>query len=318
MKPLVFLISGEEPFLRRKALAGLLEKHGNLRRVTLVASEIKPERLVSEISSFDLFSRGGKLLVVHEAERLKVDIEAFDRVDGSGDTVVILLFDKKPDWRKKPFNSMRKKFNVVDCDRIPAYKREFVDAVRDIARSRSLTISAETVDLLVSVVGTELFSVDSAFRKMAYVKEPGSEVTKADVSSMCSDGVEHALFDINDAVGERNAEKSASMLQALVRDNGPGVCVALAASLFRFLERLATVRYLKSRKVPKDKIVEAVGLPPFVVGKISGMASRWTMNELVHLMVELSRVERQIRSGRGSGDFLLEATLWTALGRSRA
>jgi DNA polymerase III delta subunit len=125
-----------------------------------------------------------------------------------------------------------------------------------------------------------------------------SRLTIEEVLSAVGDGAEGAVFTFIDDVFSRDVQRAFEQLMRLKEDRQQSP-IAIIGLLARQLRALV---YLKSNETPP-------GIPPFLLGKLGGLARGFTWKQLFEWHSALRDADRRCKSSRAEPWLVFEALL---------
>ncbi len=166
--------------------------------------------------------------------------------------------------------------------------------IRRRAQEKGGSLSRESVEMLASLLGTDLRSLDLEIEKLLLYAD-GRQVTSDDVNFLVSRGREADIFDLVDCVGRRQTDRALKLLHQMLDDRAPPLYIlAMLARQIRILIQLAE---LEEQGLPEAQMVSRLKLHPYVVSK--GLAQRRNFNlaQLERAHDRLVRADWSIKAG---------------------
>lgn len=185
--------------------------------------------------------------------------------------------------------------------------RQAVERVADMAKDEGLKFERGAAEAFVARVGTDTRSLMSELAKLRdYVGPVQSTLTAADIAEVTSTGigVEPAVWDVTDALGERNAAKAIAAARRFETEDGFAVLMAtVCEKLFRQLAALKDAE----RAGRLDEA--AKGMNAFVLRKNRAFLAKWTLTELRVAWRRFMALREKCVSTGGSADALVIAEI---------
>jgi DNA polymerase-3 subunit delta len=148
---------------------------------------------------------------------------------------------------------------------------------------------------LIDVIGGDLARLSLASTQLSlYVGDGTVEVEHVD--DLVADTRERSVFELTDALGACDLERSLAAVGALCdqRQSGIGVVVMLA----RFVRQLQLCQEGLRQRKSQGELASMVGVPPFVVSKLSDQAKRFSPKRLPTVLTRLADADRRLK-GQG-------------------
>ena len=207
-------------------------------------------------------------------------------------STVIVAIASKIDKRMKLYAQLSKKgwLHVLDAP------RQVAPWVRAEAQARGVKLDANAVNRLVDAVGGDLSRLAMAVEQLGLFVS-GSEgdraVTADDVDELIADTRERSVFELTDAIGSADRGRALVAVASLCdqRESAVGVIVMLA----RHIRQLSVLHTLKQTNVPRPQWAQAIGVPPFVVDKLTAQARSYSPEALALATQRLATVDRALK-----------------------
>lgn len=156
-------------------------------------------------------------------------------------------------------------------------------------------IEPEAAVRLAQVIGSDLRLMDQEIRKLVTYVGAGRPVTVADVSRLVPYVQQVVVFDLVDALGQRDGEAAASTLHQLL-DEGESP-LGILGMINRHFRDLIQVKELSQRGENASSIISALGLNPFRGQKLFQQATHFTLVQLEQIYRYLLETDLCIKGG---------------------
>lgn len=164
---------------------------------------------------------------------------------------ILLLTTENIDKRKKLFNQIKTYGEIVDCSVTPGSSRNAVreqkEIVQEMVRSTltqfNKTIEPRALELLFERVGFHPVGVVMEVEKLVLFIEERQKISVSDIELMVARTREDAIFQLTEALGNKNRQQSLTILNHLTRD---GVhSLAILATIRNYFRKLLIFRSLQ-------------------------------------------------------------------------
>ena len=258
--------------------------------------EAKAAALATACRTVPMFAER-RLVVVREASKILADAWAAvaEYLDAPHESTCLLVDwgEKKPDGRLRWVKAAARHGVTAECRQL--YDRDVADFVAFAVRSRQRSIDADAAAYLGEVVGTDLHALDDAVERVSLYAGDRQRIGLEDVESCVADTRAHEVWDLTDAVGTRDLPRALRIL-ARVREQG-AAAQQLLAMLHRTVRQLWQAREVMAGGASRDALAQALGLPPFVAGKVAEAARRFDTATLASAIRGLAAAEVETRTG---------------------
>jgi DNA polymerase III subunit delta len=214
--------------------------------------------------------------------------ELVSYIDDPSPTTVLVAVTSKLDKRVK-FYAAAKKRGVLHELEPPRYVSGWI---RDEARARGVRLEADAGKRLADVIGKDLARLALSIEQLG-LYAGGRPVTTDDVDDLVAETRERTVFELTDAIGERNLPRAMGAVAALgeQRQSAIGVVVMLA----RYVRQLGLCQEGMAQRMNKGQLARHCGVPPFVVDKLQVQARRYPPQAVPVALDRLAEVDRQLK-----------------------
>jgi len=259
-----------------------------------------------------------RLVILNHLEHLRLGKEIVsDIVELLGllpDTTALVFTDKLEKTGEKAIAAFQGRspwLKWVDTHPQSGYARlflrregaQFVTWMRTYCKERGGDIEIPAAQLLASLVADNAQLATLELDKlMAYTSnERGIQV--ADVEQLTPYNGESDIFDMVDAIGNRQGQIASKHLHRLLEDQDPMFVFLMIARQFRLI--LQVREALDAGENP----AQAVKMHPFVLRKISQQATHFALEDIERVMHHLHEIDIAVKTGQG----YLETSLYSLM-----
>ncbi len=321
----VYLFHGPEEYLRRLAVEKLREvlldaenQEFNLTRLDGEKAALK--EIISAAETAPFFSRR-RLLIIDRPTFFRTregaagqEEEGSDikgkksggKTSGEEETLINYIASPMPstcvifntpnqvDKRKRIFKTVEKHGKVVEFAPLkPADIRKWLDKQ---ARLVGKNLEPAAADTLLARVGQNLTALHTEINKLIDHAGQSAVIKLEDVKLLTAVPLEENIFNVVDAMGEKNAVKAVSGIQnLLLTRQPPQYILSMVARQFRMLLQ---VKEALSRGCSFGDLTAATGIHPFVVKKLHQQCKGFDINLLTRALNSLHEIDEGVKTGR--------------------
>ncbi len=172
-----------------------------------------------------------------------------------------------------------------------------------IARARNeyaQAIAPAAASAIASIVNQDLLRAENELHKLVCYVDGERPIDERDVAALCPYVPEADIFKLVDALAQGHGEQALRLVHQSLHDDprDPGFRLfAMFVRQFRLL--LMTRDHLDSGGGGgRDAVAAALGLHPFVAGKLSAQAKRFDIRQLEAILIRLQRYDQDMKTGR--------------------
>jgi DNA polymerase-3 subunit delta len=213
-------------------------------------------------------------------------------LDQPSPTTVLLLAGTKPDLRRKAFASLRKKGLAFAFDELRDH--QLPDWIVRRAGKRGGTIDAETAKLLAAYIGSSLRDIDNELDKLFLFIGERTVITQNDVAAVVGFSREYNVFELQNAIGRRDARRSVEILERMLEANEP--VPLIISSLTNYFAKLWLIGDQIRRGTKNAEVAALAKIPPYYLKDYLETLERYTPDEIEGSFHQLALADQQFKS----------------------
>ncbi|MBO8126158.1 MAG: DNA polymerase III subunit delta [Firmicutes bacterium] len=295
-----YLIVSEQSLLLEQAIqtviaAWLGKDYDQLQIINLNSSELTPDYFLSNVLTFGIFAQR-RLALLRAADELNGDAlntvaEAIDQIPE--ETLLLCTVEGKKPPKGKLTTAIKKAGVILELPQLRG--ADLYQWTREEAAGLGLTLSPEVEAELVATFGGNLFQLQSELLKLAtFVGEEKRQVEIKDLKEVMGRSSLHSIFDLTDALGQKNLVKARAELNQLLRSGENPMYV-----LTMLQWHLANLWQCKSTAGANPQQVAAVlGIHPYVASKSLKQAANFDLEELSRAYLLAVETEYRLKTGK--------------------
>jgi len=224
-----------------------------------------------------------------------------DYISTVPDSTVIVLTESRVAGNNPLFKEMAKKAEVKSFPLLSdAQLRKWIQTrVADEGGS----ISPKAVDLLVKLVGSNLWILSSEINKLVLFTS-GRGIEEEDIKAVVSHTQQASVFAMVDAIVAFKADLAEQLLEQLLQRGAAPVYLLFMLS--RQVQMIVRARELKKQGCPEMEIQSRLGLPSeFALRKTLEQASRYSLARLKDVYHHLLEADLFIKTGKYGAELTL-------------
>jgi DNA polymerase-3 subunit delta len=329
----VYLIAGEEPFLREQAVRMLRTRcvdpaTADFNVDTFSAGEARVEQILGAARMAPMMAER-RFLMVRGLERWegragpegadpKKDKESpLDLLAAYAERPVpstcLVLLAGKLDSRRRLAAAAKKQGFLVSCE--PLDRRALKGWIERAFKERGHPVEGGVPEFLAEIAGPELGHVADAVERLCLYAGLGGKVTSATVSEVVVRVREVEVWGLSTAVGDRDGARALGILdQVYAPYEGIRLVGLLASSVRKLLAFSLAVR----SGVAPEEAAKIAGVPPFKLREVVAQARAVPPAELERWMLLLAEADGTLKSSRRPERSVLDGLILDMVGAGRS
>jgi DNA polymerase-3 subunit delta len=319
---LVYLFYGPEDFLIQEEIQRLLDLTLSLRERSLNlhlfrGDEHSGQEIVQTAWTIPMFARY-RFVLVREADRVDEEkIEALVKYiqSPSPTTCLVLSAEGLGPW-KKHRAQIEKVGEVVECTRLRG--KGLVTWLKNRIAGKGKTLSEDSADYLVEVVGDHLAHLENALEKVCLSVGEKRRIELSDIEGTLSDVKVSTVFDLTDAIGRQDVDKALQTLGKVldsktvlfkkdedaskVSDPVP-LLLSMMARQYRLIWK---VKDMSTRRQGAGEMAKELKMSQWMVRSLLDQSKKFSEPSLREGVLKCHRTDLAIKKGRGPRELLME------------
>lgn len=186
------------------------------------------------------------------------------------------------------FNGIIPLCEIVDCNRLEkSYLEGWV--VRK-AASQKISVSQKAASLLVEYCNRDMNSVYNELVKLMDYAE--GAIDESDVKELVSPQIEYKVFELSEAIAEKNADKAVELVNIMLAENNSSV--SLMGMLFNHFRRLLFV----SLNPKSDTLSSDLKVKEYAVKVALRQAAKFSPRRLKAVFDRLNSLDAGVKAGK--------------------
>lgn len=299
----VYLLYGEEDYLKKQykeRFSKAMLPDGDTMNYAYFEGKGVDVREVIDLAETLPFFAERRLLVFENTGFFKnAGAEMADYIKEMPETSYLIFIETEIDKRSKLFKAVKAHGRIVELKRQD--ETTLVRWIMGIVKKEGKQITEATVRHFLVKVGDDMGKIQRELEKLFCFCMERPEITVADVEEICTTQITNHIFDMVDAVANKQQKKALDYYYNLLTLKEPPMRILYL--LTRQFKLLLEVKELERLGYGQKDIASKSGLMPFLVGKYRAQAKSFKRRELRQIVEAGVQTEENVKTGR-MGDVL--------------
>lgn len=294
----VYLLYGEEAYLKKqykdKLRNAMISPDDTMNYAYYEGKGTNVKEVIDLAETLPFFSQR-RLIIMEDTGFFKnATPELADYIKEMPESTSMIFIESEVDKRGKLYKAVQSKGRVVELGR-----QDEATLLRWIAGSvkrEGKQIAESTIRHFLNKVGTDMENIQKELEKLFCYTMEESTITLADVDTICTQQITNQIFDMVNAVAEKQQRRALDFYYDLLALKEPPMKILFL--LARQFKLLMEVKALDKKGYARKEIASKTGLHPFVVGKYQEQAKVFSRKELRGIIEESVDIEESIKTGK--------------------
>lgn len=304
----VYLLYGEEDYLKQQYKNRLREGicGEDTMNVSVFQGKLNnPAEIISMADTLPFFA-DYRLLIIEESECFDIANEKLlEYLNKIPDTTVFVFVESKVDRKKKMFKRVKEIGYVCEMARqTPATLEKWV---LGLLNKEEKKIDRQALDYFFASTGNDMNLIANELEKLMCYTSGKEVVTIEDINAVCSVTNVAKIFDMVDAMGVKNRNKTMQLYYDMLEVKEPPMKILYM--LARQFEMILRVGDMKRQGINAKDIAKKTQMQPFVVNKVIRQSEYFSEKMLKTALNDCLDVEEDMKNGRLSDKMAVEMIL---------
>lgn len=306
IKPLYYIF-GDEDFLVEENIksikaSALTKGCESMNLYTGESKSLSADDMVAEAQTLPAFS-AMRVVIVKNADKLGKDKEAIFAEYAKDPSPTTALIFTAPTWKVTKtsalYKAIEKNGKILNCRSLKG--AELTKWITQNALKDGKNISSDASQRLAYITDGRLREVKKELEKIICFVGDKDTIDVEDVESAGMDVKEDNIFDLSDALGQKDLKEATRVLKKLA--NEPPVSVLSA--IIRQFRILLQIKSLVNKGVNSNSIAGTVRVSPYHVNSYMNRAKMFSLNELKLVFKKLLETDGALKSSSLPRDLIL-------------
>jgi DNA polymerase-3 subunit delta len=254
------------------------------------------------------FGASKKLVIVKSAYSFKTgQTEKFGSYFSSPSKYTCLVFvAEKMVFKGKLLTALKKAGQVVSFEK-PKKEGDIKRFISESFRQRGKKISSDALNFMADNVGNDLGIIDNEVEKAVLFCGDKNIVAVTDLEAVLTTGNRDTIFDLVEAVGKGNIQKSLLLLGTLLDSDKEQHPLKILSMISRQFRLISIAKESVDKGLSRSEVGKKLGLNyDFIINKIIEQARGWSAHGLARVLEEIFETDYRLKSSRIDGKILME------------
>jgi DNA polymerase-3 subunit delta len=292
-----YLLYGEEDYLKRqykeKLKKALVDETDSMNLTIFEGKGIQINDVIGMAETMPFFAEKRLVLLENSGFFKSGGEELADYLKNASPTANLVFVESEIDKRSRLFKSVKTAGRVVE---FPRQNEEILTTwILSRMKKEGKKITRPVLQQFLTAAGNDMEYMDKELEKLFCYTLDKEVIEEADVAAICAPPISNKIFDMVNAVAEKNQAKVLELYGDLLALKEPPMRILfLLARQFRIL---TAVKDLAEKGHGNKFIASQVSVPEFAVRRHLEQARRFSVERLMEAVADCVETEEAVKTG---------------------
>ncbi|MEZ5174273.1 MAG: DNA polymerase III subunit delta [Bacteroidia bacterium] len=233
-----------------------------------------------------------QVVILKEAQAMKdfKDLESYFNTPSPSTILAIGFKNGSPDGRMQATKILKSRHEMVECEQLP--EGQIPLWITDFLKKAELGIEDRAAMLFAEFTGKDLSRIEMECEKLILNFTKGHIITAADLERFIGLNKEYSIFDLNEALSQRNVFKANSIAKHFAANEKAFPVQAVIALIYGHFSKALALQYLQSKG--ENRGGAKIGLySEFMLKPVQRTASSYAPAKIIHIIHHLRKADLQ-------------------------
>ncbi len=293
-----YLIYGDEVYLRNqnrdKLKKALVPEGDTMNYQFYEGKDINPGEIIDMAETLPFFADRRTIIIQNSGLFKSGCPELAEYIKKPSETAYFVFVESDVDKRKDMFKAVQKIGLDLNCE---TQTEDILKRwVAGLFAKEGKTISPRAQAVFIDRVGTDMANISNEVEKLICYCMDKNEVTEQDIDEVCANWLTNRIFDMTDAIVEKNQKRAIDLYYDLLAlKEPPQKIMGLISSQFNLMLQ---VKEMSESRTDLATIMSVIKRPKFVANKYINWTRRYTMQEIKDTLEMCLNNDLAIKTGK--------------------
>ena len=288
----IYLLCGEEGYLKKQYKERFVKAmlpEGDTMNYAYYEGKSTDVKEVIDLAETMPFFAERRLIVFENTGFFKsAGSELADYIKDMPETTYFIFVENEVDKRSRLYKAVKAKGHIVELStQDEGTLKRWIQGIKQMSDSAILYFLGK--------VGTDMENNRKELEKLICYALDRDTITKEDVDAVCVTQITNHIFDMVNAVADKDQRRALDLYYDLIALKEPPMRILFL--MIRQYRILFQVKALIKQGYGRKEIASKAGLHPFAAGKYMEQAKRFRMQELRAVMEDGAEIEQRVKTG---------------------
>lgn len=293
----VYLLYGEEAYLKKqykeKLVHALVKEDDTMNFSSYEGKGIHSGTLIDLAETLPFFAERRLILLENSGVFKNANEELAAYMKEIAPTACFVFVEEEVDKRGKMYKSVKSHGRVVEFKR--QSEKILTQWILGRLKKEGKKITQATLQQFLYAVGNDMAYIEKELEKLLCYCLDQEVIEAADVAAVCVEQTSSKIFDMVNAVAEKQQQKALDLYYDLLSLREPPMRILFLIA--RQFQILLQIKELNGKGHDGKFIASKAGVPEFALKRNQGQAKSFTIKQLQEAVLDCVQMEEAVKTG---------------------
>lgn len=293
----IYLLYGEEGYLKKqykeRFVKAMLPEGDTMNYACYEGKSTDVKEVIDLAETMPFFAERRLIVFENTGFFKSAGSELADYIKDMPGTTYFIFVENEVDKRSRLYKAVKAKGHIVELS--TQDEGTLKRWIQGIVRGEKKQMSDSAILYFLGKVGTDMENIRKELEKLICYALDRDTITKEDVDAVCVTQITNHIFDMVNAVADKNQRRALDLYYDLIALKEPPMRILFL--MIRQYRILFQVKALLKQGYGRKEIASKAGLHPFAAGKYMEQAKRFRMRDLREVMEDGAEIEQRVKTG---------------------
>ena len=293
----IYLLYGEEAYLKKqykeRFIRAMLPEGDTMNYAYYEGKNTDIKEVIDLAETLPFFAERRLIVFENTGFFKSAGADLADYIGDMPDTTYFIFIESEVDKRSRLYKAVKAKGHIVELG--VQDENTLRRWVQGLVKKEHKTMEPGDIVYFLNKVGTDMENITKELEKLVCYAMDRDALTREDIDAVCVTQITSHIFEMVNAVAEKNQRKALDLYYELLALKEPPMRILFL--LTREYRILFHVKALLKQGYGRREIASKAGLHPFAAGRYMDQAKRFHTRELRAAIEEGADIEQRVKTG---------------------
>ena len=293
----IYLLYGEEAYLKKqykeRFIKAMLPEGDTMNYAYYEGKNTDIKEVIDLAETLPFFAERRLIVFENTGFFKSAGADLADYIGDMPDTTYFIFIESEVDKRSRLYKAVKAKGHSVELG--VQDENTLRRWVQGLVKKEHKTMEPGDIVYFLNKVGTDMENITKELEKLVCYAMDRDVLTREDIDAVCVTQITSHIFEMVNAVAEKNQRKALDLYYELLALKEPPMRILFL--LTREYRILFHVKALLKQGYGRKEIASKAGLHPFAAGRYMDQAKRFHTRELRAAIEEGADIEQRVKTG---------------------